>query len=436
MSWEDELLPASFRGVPFEVEQDELAAGRRNQLHEYVQRDEPYVEDLGRATRGIRVTGFLNGDDCYEQARALIAAFEEEGPGELVHPWLGRMMVSTDNQLPTLRRTREEGRTIRFDAAFVEAGELVFPGTSTDTSMGLLSAGDSLAGVSQSNFGNWLAGINLMNVSSASWLTTGTRFMSVFSNPSIASTTSPFAAILAQFTGVPQFASTFLSSPLLFASTLLGLPAQTLYRYTGTTNVLTATGSTTRAIASVADVQDAPGADAREFQRASVALAQDALVVHTSRELATIGVNADAGTISRPSSDPTSVASIDRQITADRVELDEAGEAIVRLEPPVVDDVIEVRDELDDAIWKMAQTATHTRYLALMDTRDALLRHLTAVARSGVRLVAMTPTQPLPALVLAYRRYGDAGRADEILRRNRIAHPGFVPPRRLLVAER
>lgn len=32
----------------------------------------------------------------------------------------------------------------------------------------------------------------------------------------------------------------------------------------------------------------------------------------------------------------------------------------------------------------------------------------------------------MPALLIAHRVYGDARRADDIVSRNRIAHPGFV----------
>lgn len=49
------------------------------------------------------------------------------------------------------------------------------------------------------------------------------------------------------------------------------------------------------------------------------------------------------------------------------------------------------------------------------------------VAREGVGLVTLTPPEAVSALVLAYRRYGDAARGDEIVMRNRVAHPGFLP---------
>lgn len=34
MAWKDQLRPASFRDVPFQVESDDMAAGRRVQIFE------------------------------------------------------------------------------------------------------------------------------------------------------------------------------------------------------------------------------------------------------------------------------------------------------------------------------------------------------------------------------------------------------------------
>ncbi|RMM01711.1 hypothetical protein APX70_07825, partial [Pseudomonas syringae pv. maculicola] len=34
-----------------------------------------------------------------------------------------------------------------------------------------------------------------------------------------------------------------------------------------------------------------------------------------------------------------------------------------------------------------------------------------------------------------YRRFGDASRSLEIVQRNRLAHPGFVPPGTLKIAQ-
>ena len=50
-TWEN-LRPASFRGVAFEVESHSESGGRRVELHEYPLRDTPYAEDLGKKSAG------------------------------------------------------------------------------------------------------------------------------------------------------------------------------------------------------------------------------------------------------------------------------------------------------------------------------------------------------------------------------------------------
>nr|MDM8590005.1 DNA circularization N-terminal domain-containing protein [Escherichia coli] len=48
MTWKDRLQDASFRGVPFKVEEESTGTGRRVETHEYPNRDKPYTEDLGK----------------------------------------------------------------------------------------------------------------------------------------------------------------------------------------------------------------------------------------------------------------------------------------------------------------------------------------------------------------------------------------------------
>ena len=91
-NWRDRLLPASFRGVPFWVDQAKTPVGQKGQLHEYPQRDQPFFEGLGQQAKIHDLTAFIVGADCLEQRDRLLKALEE-GSGELVHPWLGRMQV-------------------------------------------------------------------------------------------------------------------------------------------------------------------------------------------------------------------------------------------------------------------------------------------------------------------------------------------------------
>lgn len=131
-TWLDFLQPASWRGVPFSVLNSEVRAGRRTALHEYPNRDVPWVEDLGLATGYFSFQGFLVGDDCYIQEKSMIAAANTPGPGTLVHPSLGLISVSCMGF--TSRQSMERGRAVLLEFTFA-AGEpaQLFPSIIADT---------------------------------------------------------------------------------------------------------------------------------------------------------------------------------------------------------------------------------------------------------------------------------------------------------------
>jgi prophage DNA circulation protein len=94
MSWRDELRPAAFRGVPFEIVELGGSSGRRVVADELPETDElPPTQDLGRVRPEYKIRGFVSGLDYLDKRDAIIAALNAPGPGELVHPWRGRMVV-------------------------------------------------------------------------------------------------------------------------------------------------------------------------------------------------------------------------------------------------------------------------------------------------------------------------------------------------------
>lgn len=80
MTWKDRLQDASFRGVPFKVEEESAGTGRRVETHEYPNRDKPYTEDLGKITFRPSITAYVVGDDCFDQRDRLIDALNKPGP--------------------------------------------------------------------------------------------------------------------------------------------------------------------------------------------------------------------------------------------------------------------------------------------------------------------------------------------------------------------
>jgi hypothetical protein len=90
----DDLRPASFRGVEFFVTSDKGEYGRRDVIHEYPMRDDPYIEDMGKKATKFHVSGYLFGDDWVAQKDALVAACTARGPAILQLPTEAPVMVA------------------------------------------------------------------------------------------------------------------------------------------------------------------------------------------------------------------------------------------------------------------------------------------------------------------------------------------------------
>lgn len=91
------MRKASFRGVSFWVNSNGGENGRKTAIHEYPNKDQVWVEDLGRSQRKYHIQGFVLGNDYLTQRQLLINAIEQEGPGNLIHPTLGMLKVSITN---------------------------------------------------------------------------------------------------------------------------------------------------------------------------------------------------------------------------------------------------------------------------------------------------------------------------------------------------
>ena len=133
MAWRDNLRPASFRGVEFQIDDaDSPIAGRRTARHEYPGQDVPFIEDMGKRTKEYSFDAWVIGDDYQEQGDRLIEACDAAGPGEMVHPYYGSREVMCE-ACDSSHRTRE-GRMMRFSLKFVQAGTNQNPTDQANTS--------------------------------------------------------------------------------------------------------------------------------------------------------------------------------------------------------------------------------------------------------------------------------------------------------------
>lgn len=136
MSWRDNLLDASFKGATFKVQSHNYIAGRRTALHEYANREVPYLQDNGRAADVYTINGYIiqNKDNFYNyfaQRDALINALRSKGPGILVHPFLGIKKVGLSTPA-NITETFDRGGIVRISMTFTEAGIRALPQKVTD----------------------------------------------------------------------------------------------------------------------------------------------------------------------------------------------------------------------------------------------------------------------------------------------------------------
>ncbi|MFG0862614.1 DNA circularization protein [Pseudomonas sp. CJQ_13] len=469
-TWRDELRPASFRGVPFHVDSDSMPVGRRTQVHEYPQRNEPLVEDLGRITREIKLAAFVIGEDFLLKRDALLNALDKPGAGDLIHPWYGRLTVTATGC--SVSHERREGGMARFDLVFVEEGEKGFPSGVPNTARQLEESSETLlqsairrykeamAVVNRARLAvvalqNGIAGVQMAIAQELRQLTGLVSSVEALADMLINAPGNFAAMIRGQFSSIGGSRSTGYrwgpsSSPLSsssssttsassdassieadpeFASTVAGLPEADpeFSTFVASSRAITTQVEQSRALAAQvlaaaaaieAGSSVAGGAATAAVIEAARELVRDALIVLAVRTAAAMPVVQAPAPLS-------GYPSLQQQVAS----------PIVRPDVPVTADVVAVRDAIEAALVAAEQTVPHEHFEVLEVVRKQVRAHLTEVARAGVRLAEVTTLESLPAVVLAYQRYGDATRAAEIVTRNKVAHPGFLPVGVLAVAQ-
>lgn len=389
MAWRDQLSEASFRGVPFFMDDHEARGGRRGTTHEYPQRDEPYAEDTGRRARGYSFQAYVLGPDYMAARDALIEAMDQEGPGTLIHPYLGEVLVQPRNW--SLRETTRRGGMATLRLSFDEAGENQFPSTAVASGNALQSsAGLAWEPVLTEFDGNW-------DVSLASWLQAEAEEL-------VGQGVDSFEDSLSKFSAISGDAGEFtrsLQSMRSELSTLVTAPSQ----------LATEVSSLLVSLASL------PSSTAEGFQ-ALVGLGA------FSPLLVAFGQSTPAR-VQQSENETQFTALMRRGATI------EAANLVADMSFASRTDARDVRDTitglLDTEITTAGETGADDVFGALSALYAAVVLDLQARGATLALIRSITLAATEPALTIAHRLYQDASRDQEIIDRNRIWHPGFVP---------
>lgn len=358
MSWRDQLRAASFRGVPFLYAETGGESGRRVVVHEYPLRELPETEDLGARAEQLGIRAYVIGDDYIAARDALEDALNQPGPGELVHPYRGTMMVAILSV--RLEESTREGGMARFEIDAIRASAVTRPSVTTDTRNATAAAADAATQAAGADFVAHYSPARGPSLANA-----------------IAAVDSALSAV-SQAVGVAELSGAALAAivnkPLDIEAQIRGLIAR---------------------IDRIASL--------RGLFTYSAPAANGAGIPGNGNALQAV-VQAEAVIRAAALSAATDYSSYDAAIAA--------------------------RDELTDAIDRIALTADDEHYAALQVLRTAVAADLLARSADLARITTFTPDATLPALVIAQRLYGPAdvaARADDLCARNSVAHPGFVP---------
>jgi prophage DNA circulation protein len=441
--WRTRLREASFRGVGFSVEDDEGSFGRRVQVHEYLNRDKPFTEDLGRATRRLTINAYLIGDDYADQRDRLIVAIETAGPGTLVHPQYGEMQGSIDGQARVSHSTAE-GRMCRVNFQFVESGELSFPTAGIATAQRLNETGglfDDAIDDMFSAFG--LSGLpdfiqnDVLADAAAMLNTVADTFQMVDSGVSAAMRL--LQGDLSVILMPPSAASDFvhaLQKAWRAGDRLSGDTSDLVTMVKTMSGVTLDPGLAPRGTWPT----DSGSVSAKKAQSNLVASAIRTTAISTTTNVVTdLAQPRVAPSQSRQSGAMTSGGgqSATDIINVPHPALDSVTEDKAAPSPPTWDALTDIRTAINTAIdQEQLRINDDALFLQISALRTDLNRDISGRLAQAERTAERTPSDVLPALVLAAGWYDDAGRESDILDRNTVRHPGFVPVKPLRVPAR
>ena len=411
-TWEN-LRPASFRGVAFEVESHSESGGRRVELHEYPLRDTPYAEDLGKKAGKWQIEAFLvNGKSGYAERRdKLREALNASGPGTLIHPYLGELSVSVDGY--SLKETTREGGYCTFSISFVEAGQPVEPDVEKDTAANVLDKAEAAKEAATAGFLD--------------------EYMPLLED--LEGLAGKVPALLSEATAFLGTPLSILSRAQSAASSVLALPdrlASRLLGYLGTIRQLggiATSGLKMNALTALLGKKSAGTASSWLVTSNGVIAG---IVGKTSWPQA--GGGSIGGGTPSPETPGVVASTVANRAETPLIDLIAAGAVIeaaiesADADYGTADEALASRDAVIDAIDEVQRAnCSDAVFTALSELAVAVNEDLTTRGAELPKLGSATLFMSMPALAASYRLYGDVGQADAIVARNRIRHPGRVP---------
>jgi len=394
-NWLKTLWRTSYKGAAFWVETDTESGARRIVIHEFPMRDTPFLEDLGERYRAFTVTAYVASDRADTEAASLMSVCAARGPGVVVLPTQG----------PVLVRCLEFSRTHAKDKFGYVAHSLKFV---REGATGALATVTSL--------------VNMI-------------FVQAEAAASVAASDYASTALIKS---VPDYVQRSLQSSTENALATLEAVRTSL-------NVeLVANAEQRNAIAtaytSLPDVMADEDVVALEAIGSTIADVAMALVENTDPSAALAAMENVLEVTPTATQPRPATSSRWKDLEAANVQV---ANTLLRLAALIAYCEAVAMVRLGDrkmAITLRANVTTYFEeqlgalpseayaiYNAMINLRDATVDYLSRAIIDLAPVVRVSASIGMPSLFWAWRLYKDPTRSGELVERNRVAHPSFMP---------
>lgn len=408
--WRDSLFEGKIAGVPLFIQQVSNTIGRRTTSKSMPFRDTPAREDLGRQIRKYRVSAIVIGDEYMAARDALRDVFESPGPWIFTHPWQGEISTILDEGSSVdISESHEQGGMASFNFSLVESGDPDSLRVTVSTTAALAVASAAVIEAAAIDAEKKMSVGDVFNA-----LSDG---MGAVTAGMLAAKRKAMGAL-----GVTQLAA--ISDSLADVNSTIGSlansPGELLSTLSGLVSAFKGIFSDQSAVNDDSPNASYPGGPKKVLVEAALANATDLCAIETITPPVFEGgpVDDDEVAAQKALKDAlkamTIASSIDLIGNLPLESVDVALEALGTL-GGLADDMLTDPDTSDDV------------FTAMTDLRAALDAHLASLVASLPRIQEYIPPQSMPALLIAFQFYNDPTRDLEIVGRNRIKDPNFVP---------
>lgn len=426
--WSKTLWAASYKGFPFFFERDEQQGGLDILVHEFPGSDQNFNEDMGESARYYSGTAYVTGDAADTQAIAFIAVLVSHGPGLLVLPTDGPVLVRA---MKPFKRTADKDRLgyLAFEVNFVREGAtsplISVPYLGQQASSAATALASAITAVAPSLF--VVAGQPEYVAAAAS-----SEIQAAIAAVDVIRTTYPVTTSVSQSVAA-QVQAIALAAPLLLdpagpnTSDVAALAAAmgTAAPATSAATMSVDAGITALASAVVAIVGSlASGMQAPVGQDAMAALidlygppaqaAQAGIAAALSQNAANAAQNVLGAQQLVRLSALTAWANALLNVTyTDR--------------PQGVTARAEAAERFEIELNNCPGAAFAGLYVAIENLQGSVVQFLTQLIANLAPVVTVEARISMPSLVWAWQLYQDPTRAVDLVLRNNVRHPSFMP---------